>query len=178
VVVSGDASQTSSATSWAPPDQSLVCLLEPHHGQVASVEYGEPEAMTPSLRLVVVMAITDGWLWGKVTSRNLSHRSDYRKLNNIVGHAWAASTLPRLPAIVFKPANLLVGFDSLTLATGSDVLEQRARAGTPYGNPAYQWLRERHARNRRRSRGPYNFNANTCYGNGVTPGRHQPGPEP
>jgi hypothetical protein len=90
--------------------------------------------------------------------------------NNIgAATSWASGTLT-LPASFYQTSKPSWWGSIPYPATGPDVTGGSGPGGTTYGNPAYQcFLNVMHGTDGGAG-GPYNFNANTCYGNGVTPG--------
>ena len=91
--------------------------------------------------------------------------------NNIgAAVSWAAATLT-LPRVVLpNQQTLLVGLDSVILQPVLMSPGAPDPGGHTYGNPAYQCFTNVMHGTDGGAGGPYNFNANTCYGSGVTPG--------
>jgi hypothetical protein len=152
--------------------QSLVAYGTSTMGQVASVEY-------PANRSYDADAY--GWSFGYGESADDGSGGGDKagtsatdlitgNFNNIGGTiAWAASTLT-LPASFYQTSKPSWWGSIPYPATGPDVTGGSGPGGHTYGNPAYQcFVNVMHGTDGGAG-GPYNFNANTCYGNGVTPG--------
>jgi hypothetical protein len=160
--------------------QSLVAYGSSKMGQVASVEY-------PATRSYDADAY--GWSFGYgeasddgsgsgcdgtggtchvagTSSTDLVHGN----FNNIGATvAWATGITQTLPASFYLTSKPSWWGTIPYPATGPDVSGGSGPGGHTYGNPAYQcFVNVMHGTDGGAG-GPYSFNANTCYGNGVVP---------
>jgi len=160
--------------------QSLVAYGSSTMGQVASVEY-------PATRSYDADAYGWSFGYGEASDDGTGTGCDgvsgtchlagtsatdliHGNFSNIGGTvAWVAGLTQTLPASFYltsKPA----WWGSIPYpATGPDVTGGTGPGGHTYGNPAYQcFVNVMHGTDGGAG-GPYSFNANTCYGNGVVP---------
>ena len=159
--------------------QSLIAYGDDTMGQVASVEYPATrsyDADAYGWSFGYGEASDDGSGTGCDGTTGPCHLAGTSATDFITGNynnigaavSWAAATLT-LPASFYltsKPS----WWGSIPFpATGPDVTGGNGPGGHSYGNPAYQcFVNVMHGTDGGAG-GPYSFNANTCYGNGVVP---------
>jgi hypothetical protein len=159
--------------------QSLVAYGTTTMGQVASVEYPATrsyDADAYGWSFGYGEASDDGTGTGCDGVSGTCHLAGTSATDLITGNfaniggtvAWAAATLT-LPASFYQTSKPSWWGSIPYPATGPDVTGGTGPGGHTYGNPAYQcFLNVMHGTDGGAG-GPYNFNANTCYGSGVTP---------
>lgn len=160
--------------------QSLIAYGDDTMGQVATVEYPATrsyDADAYGWSFGYGEAADDGSGTGCDGTNGPCHVAGTSATDLITGNfnnigaavSWAAATLTLPPSfyLTSKPS----WWGSIPFpATGPDVTGGTGPNGTSYGNPAYQCFTNVMHGTDGGAGGPYNFNANTCYGNGVTPG--------
>jgi hypothetical protein len=160
--------------------QSLIAYGTSTMGQVASVEYPATrsyDADAYGWSFGYGEASDDGSGTGCDGTSGECHLAGTSATDLITGNfnnigatvAWAAGTLT-LPASFYQTSKPSWWGSIPYPATGPDVTGGTGPGGHTYGNPAYQcFINVMHGTDGGAG-GPYNFNANTCYGSGVTPG--------